>query len=59
MFWFRRKTLFGSRLLLIAISRAQYAAVVVASDVLTEYLPGSPDGLIDLGAFLTLIDDRP
>ncbi len=43
----------------VAISRAQYAAVVVASDVLTEYLPGSPDGLIDLGAFLTLIDDRP
>ena len=25
----------------VAISRAQYAAVVVASDVLTEYLPGS------------------
>lgn len=43
----------------VAISRAQYAAVVVASDVLTEYLPGSPAGLIDLGAFLTLIDGRP
>ncbi len=38
----------------VAVSRAQYAAVVVSSDVLTEYLPGSPEGLIDLGAFLTL-----
>ena len=40
----------------VAVSRAQYAAVVVCSDVLTEYLPGTPQGLIDLGAFLTLID---
>lgn len=40
----------------VAVSRAQYAAVVVSSDVLTEYLPGSPEGLIDLGAFLTLTE---
>jgi len=38
----------------VAVSRAQYTAVVVSSDVLTDYLPGSPGGLIDLGAFLTL-----
>jgi uncharacterized protein len=38
----------------VAISRAQYAVVVVRSQLLTEYLPGTPAGLIDLGAFLAL-----
>ena len=38
----------------VAVSRAQYAAVVVQSQNLTEYLPGTPDGLVDLGAYLTL-----
>lgn len=38
----------------VAISRAQYAAVVVRSQALTEYLPTTPAGLIDLGAFLAL-----
>ena len=38
----------------VAVSRAQYAAVVVQSETLTEYLPGTPHGLVDLGAFLTL-----
>jgi uncharacterized protein len=38
----------------VAISRAKYAAVVVRSARLTDYLPGQPDGLIDLGAFLAL-----
>jgi superfamily I DNA and/or RNA helicase len=38
----------------VAISRAQYAAVIVRSRLLTEYLPGTPAGLIDLGAFLAL-----
>jgi uncharacterized protein len=38
----------------VAVSRAQYAAVVVRSENLTEYLPGTPDGLVDLGAFLAL-----
>ncbi|HEX5144507.1 MAG TPA: TM0106 family RecB-like putative nuclease [Mycobacterium sp.] len=38
----------------VAVSRAQYAAVIVQSATLTEYLPGTPSGLIDLGAFLTL-----
>ena len=38
----------------VAVSRAQYAAVIVQSEMLTEYLPGTPHGLVDLGAFLTL-----
>ncbi|MGE5694374.1 MAG: TM0106 family RecB-like putative nuclease [Candidatus Sericytochromatia bacterium] len=38
----------------VAISRAQYASVIVRSELLTEYLPSSPDGLIELGAFLSL-----
>ena len=38
----------------VAVSRAQYAAVVVRSESLTEYLPATPAGLIDLGAFLAL-----
>ncbi|MGV9803019.1 TM0106 family RecB-like putative nuclease, partial [Mycobacterium sp. NPDC003449] len=38
----------------VAISRAKYSAVIVRSEHLTDYLPGQPDGLIDLGAFLAL-----
>ncbi len=38
----------------VAVSRAQYAAVIVRSQLLTEYLPATPAGLIDLGAFLAL-----
>ncbi|HEV7419527.1 MAG TPA: TM0106 family RecB-like putative nuclease [Mycobacterium sp.] len=38
----------------VAVSRAQYAAVIVRSTLLTEYLPSTPQGLIDLGAFLAL-----
>jgi predicted RecB family nuclease len=38
----------------VAISRAQYLAVIVRSPMLTEYLPSTPAGLIDLGAFLSL-----
>jgi len=38
----------------VAISRAQYAAVIVRSEMLTEYLPATPAGLVDLGAFLAL-----
>lgn len=38
----------------VAISRAQSNAVIVRSPALTDYLPGSPDGLVDLGAFLNL-----
>lgn len=38
----------------VAVSRAQYAAVIVRSPSLTEYLPATPGGLTDLGAFLAL-----
>lgn len=38
----------------VAVSRAQYAAVIVRSALLTEYLPTTPLGLTELGAFLAL-----
>ncbi len=38
----------------VAISRAQYAAVIVRAEMLTDYLPSTPAGLVDLGAFLAL-----
>ena len=38
----------------VAISRAQYAAVIVRADALTDYLPSAPTGLVELGAFLAL-----
>jgi superfamily I DNA and/or RNA helicase len=38
----------------VAVSRAKYCAIVVRSAALTDYLPATPDGLIDLGAFLAL-----
>jgi predicted RecB family nuclease len=38
----------------VAISRAEFSAVIVRSPMLTEYLPSTPAGLIDLGAFLSL-----
>jgi predicted RecB family nuclease len=36
----------------VAISRAKFAAYLMRSAQLTDYLPGTPDGLIELGAFL-------
>jgi superfamily I DNA and/or RNA helicase len=41
----------------VAVSRAQYAAVIVRSRSLTEFLPATPAGLIDLGAFLALTNE--
>jgi predicted RecB family nuclease len=38
----------------VAISRAQHSAVIVRSETLTDYLPATPAGLVDLGAFLAL-----
>ena len=38
----------------VAVSRGQWAAYVVKSPALTDYLPGSPAGLAELGAFLRL-----
>ncbi|MEB4210238.1 TM0106 family RecB-like putative nuclease [Mycobacterium sp. 94-17] len=43
----------------VAVSRAQYAAVIVRSPSLTEYLPATPAGLVDLGAFLALTQPDP
>ncbi|KAA1250073.1 TM0106 family RecB-like putative nuclease [Mycobacterium simiae] len=42
----------------VAISRAQYAAVIVRAERLTQYLPTTPSGLVDLGAFLALTTSR-
>jgi predicted RecB family nuclease len=38
----------------VAVSRAKYLAVLVRSAHLTDYLPSTPAGLVDLGAFLAL-----
>ncbi|OHV04376.1 TM0106 family RecB-like putative nuclease [Mycobacterium talmoniae] len=38
----------------VAVSRAQYAATIVRAEALTDYLPATPAGLVDLGAFLAL-----
>ncbi len=38
----------------VAVSRAKYLAVIVRSRHLTDYLPGTPDRLMELGAFLSL-----
>jgi predicted RecB family nuclease len=38
----------------VAVSRAKYLSVIVRSQALTEYLPATPDRLIELGAFLAL-----
>jgi uncharacterized protein len=38
----------------VAVSRAKYAAIIVRATLLTDYLPSTPAGLIDLGAFLSL-----
>ena len=38
----------------VAVSRGQWSAVVVRSTALTDYLPTTPDGLEELGAFIGL-----
>ena len=40
----------------VAVSRAQWCAVIVRSAGLTEYLPRAPEGLAELGAFVGLCD---
>jgi uncharacterized protein len=40
----------------VAVSRAKYLSVIVQSPLLTQYLPGTPDRLVELGAFLSLCD---
>ncbi len=44
----------------VAVSRAKYAAVIVRSAMLTDYLPSTPPGgLVELGAFFLAMCDRP
>ncbi|HET6732084.1 DEAD/DEAH box helicase, partial [Mycobacterium sp.] len=38
----------------VAVSRAKYLSVIVRSHALTDYLPSTPERLVELGAFLTL-----
>nr|WP_225443504.1 bifunctional RecB family nuclease/DEAD/DEAH box helicase [Lolliginicoccus lacisalsi] len=38
----------------VAISRGQWLAVIIRSRALTDYMPTTPDGLAELGAFLGL-----
>ena len=40
----------------VAISRAKWAAYLVYSPALTEYLPVTPAGVAELSAFITLVD---
>ncbi len=40
----------------VAISRAQWRAVLVRSDALTAYLPRSTHGVVELGAFARLCE---
>ena len=41
----------------VALSRAQHTAVVVRARELTDYLPATPAGLAELGAFIGLCED--
>lgn len=40
----------------VSISRAQWAAHLVYSPALTEYLPSTPDEVAQLSAFITMVD---
>ncbi|MEP6666199.1 MAG: TM0106 family RecB-like putative nuclease, partial [Nocardioidaceae bacterium] len=40
----------------VAVSRAQWLAVLIRSESLTSYLPGSAAGLLELGAFIGLCE---
>ena len=43
----------------VAVSRAKYATYIVRSSHLTDYVPPSPAGLVELGAFLALTEELP
>ncbi|MGF6883370.1 hypothetical protein ABIA39_004970 [Nocardia sp. GAS34] len=49
-------TLLSRHWLTTAVSRAMWAAIIVHSALLTEYLPETPEQLTDLAAFLELAD---
>ncbi|WP_070377773.1 TM0106 family RecB-like putative nuclease [Rhodococcus sp. WMMA185] len=38
----------------VAVSRGKWAAIIVRSESLTEYMPTTPEGLAELGAFMRL-----
>ncbi|MFZ2177798.1 MAG: TM0106 family RecB-like putative nuclease [Rhodococcus sp. (in: high G+C Gram-positive bacteria)] len=38
----------------VAVSRGKWAAVIVRSESLTQYMPSTPEGLTELGAFMRL-----
>jgi uncharacterized protein len=40
----------------VAISRAKWAAYLVCSPALTDYLPATPDAVAELSAFITLTE---
>ncbi|MCW4352962.1 TM0106 family RecB-like putative nuclease [Hoyosella sp. YIM 151337] len=40
----------------VAISRGQWLAVIVRSPALTDFMPATPEGLEELGAFLTVCE---
>jgi superfamily I DNA and/or RNA helicase len=40
----------------VAISRAKWAAYLVYSPALTQYLPAKPQGLAELSAFIRLVE---
>ncbi|MEJ3406133.1 TM0106 family RecB-like putative nuclease [Rathayibacter sp. YIM 133350] len=42
----------------VAISRAQWAAWLIHSTELTEFLPHTPQGVADLSAFISLVESR-
>lgn len=43
----------------VAVSRGQWAAIVVRSPALTDFLPTTPSALAELGAFIGLCEARP
>lgn len=40
----------------VALSRAQWQAVIVRSDILTDLVPTTPEQLLALGAFIRLCE---
>ncbi|MEL4320257.1 TM0106 family RecB-like putative nuclease [Leifsonia sp. YIM 134122] len=50
--------LFMKNRLNVAVSRAQWAAYLVYSPELTEYLPLTPQGVTELSAFIRLVEDQ-
>ncbi|MGB6072928.1 MAG: AAA domain-containing protein, partial [Rhodococcus sp. (in: high G+C Gram-positive bacteria)] len=41
----------------VAVSRGQWAAILIRSRALTRYLPSTPAGLVTLGTFMSLCEN--